>query len=110
MDFALKHLAQVANAINVLLERNQNGQVYVKTKRIRQMCNVEPSDRSTTNFIWRSLHTLHQEGILEVSGTSRPKIYKVTKNRQIDVPRLLLKIKDKHHNKRSPTKQEAASL
>jgi len=96
MDFALKNVEYVANAINLVIERNKNGNILIRTKQIKKICNIDPENRSKTNFIWRSLEKLEHEGILELNGSTRPKTYKVSINGKIDVPQLILRLKCKN--------------
>lgn len=95
MDFALKHVEEVANAINLLIERNKNGNIFIRTRQIRKICNIDSKNRSKTNFFWRSLEKLEHEGILELNGNSRPKTYKVSLDGKIDIDQLILRLKCK---------------
>ena len=92
MDFFLKNLKDTVEAINKLIENNIS---IVNTKRIRRCCNIQSSNRSKINFIWRALKYLEEEGILTSNGITNPKTYKIMANEQIDVDEFLNSIKKK---------------
>ena len=99
MNILLKNIEEVANAINILIERSQNGNVYVKTKRIRDINGVKSSDRSKINFVWRSLKILEGEGILGANGSITPSSYVVNIAGKIDIDRLISKLKPRLEHK-----------
>lgn len=81
-NYAKKHLKETVKAINTLIER---GRKYVDTKAIRQINKIPSSDRSSINFIWRSLEKLEDDGYLEVNGRANPKLYIIKSNKDIEL-------------------------
>jgi hypothetical protein len=92
VDFFAKCLKEVLEAINKLIETNT---YEVSAKRVRKALGVDASDRSTTNFIWRSLKLLEQEGILEKNGSVKPKTYKIPRKKPLDVDLIVKNFENK---------------
>ena len=90
MDFFLKNLEEVLEAINKLIEKNI---VMINTKKVRQCYNIKASDRSKINFIWRALDFLEQEGVLDQNGKVSPKNYHIMIKKKIDVENFILQVK-----------------
>ena len=84
MDFFIKYLRETVETINKL----DNGTITVK--KIRTTQNIESSNRSQINFIWRSLVYLLEKGILKENGSQRPKSYKL-KNSDMNVEKIISK-------------------
>ena len=72
-----------------LIEYNSQ---FVDIKTIRRINNIKSSERSKTNFVWRSLKILHSQGYLERNEQSRPRRYRIITNERIDVKKIINKI------------------
>ena len=81
-DFFLKNLEETLKAI-----QNMNGSV-ITVKKIRTAKGIKSSDRSQTNFIWRSLDYLRKKGVLALNGSRNPKSYKI-QNKTFDTKSIL---------------------
>lgn len=66
----------VKKAINHFYDLNV---FYITAKKIRKYLDIEASDRTKINFIWRILQHLVFEGYLEVIDGKTPKQYKISK-------------------------------
>jgi len=66
----------VKKAINHFYDRNV---FYITVKQIRKYLDIEASDRTKINFIWRILQHLVFEGYLVVIDNKKPKHYKISK-------------------------------
>lgn len=75
MSFSQKYMDDTIHAIERITRTNFN--VLFSVKKIKQFYRVEPSDRSKSNFYWRSLQYLEREGIIECVKISNPKQYRV---------------------------------
>ena len=54
-DFFKKNLEETIAAINILIE---NKRLLVNTREVKKINKIKKSNRSKTNFIWRSLQFL----------------------------------------------------
>ena len=66
----------VKGAINHFYDRKI---FYITAKKIRKYLDIDASDRTKINFIWRILRHLVHEGFLEVIEGKKPKQYKISK-------------------------------
>lgn len=66
----------VKNAINHFYDRNV---FYITAKKIRKYLDIEASNRSKINFIWRILQYFVFEGYLVVIDGKKPKQYRIDK-------------------------------
>ncbi len=89
MDFFLKNLREVFEAINKLIDKDL---ITVNTRRVRQCNDVKASDRSKINFIWRALGFLEQQEILGKIGSVKPKNYKIYVVETIDIDKFISRI------------------
>ncbi len=66
----------VKKAINFYYDHNIH---IITTKRIRRYLDIDASDRSKINFIWRMLQHFESEGYLVRRNEKFPKQYKIAK-------------------------------
>lgn len=91
MDFFLKYLKETVETINKLSKKN----IEISVKKIRIENNIEPTNRSKINFIWRSLEFLKDLGILEVIGSTSPKKYIIKLKEKINIDKIISQITQK---------------
>ena len=89
MDFFEKNLRDTVKAINKL--RSKNGVISVR--KIRGVQKIKSTDRSKINFIWRGLHYLVSNNILEINGSKNPKTYIIKSSEKINVDGVILQYK-----------------
>ncbi len=89
MDFFIHNLKETLEAINKLIDKNIT---IVSTKRVRRCNNIESSNRSKINFIWRSLAFLEEKEILEINGSTSPKTYHITPQQKINIEKFISEI------------------
>lgn len=66
----------VKKAINFYYDRNDR---WITVKKIRRALDIDASDRSKINFIWRILEHFERGGYLVRSNKTSPKQYKIAK-------------------------------
>ena len=84
-----KYLKFTIEGINKLIEDKSH---FVDTKTIRKINDIKSSERSKTNFIWRSLKILYSQSYLENNGYSNPRRYKIIPKVKIDINKIVNKI------------------
>lgn len=82
-NYRQKYLRDTINALNTLIERKRN---HVDTKAIRRELGIPSSNRSATNFLWRSLKELEKEGYIVANGRDHPKRYVIAVEKPIECP------------------------
>ncbi len=82
MDFYIKNMKEILEAINNLINNNIN---TINTKKVRAFHHIKPSNRSKVNFIWRALQRLEKEGILAKIGKNTPVNYRILSKNGIDI-------------------------
>lgn len=87
-NYREKYLRKTIDAINVLIGRSRT---YVDCKDIRKINKIKSSNRSATNFIWRSLHQLESQGYLKLDGRVSPRLYEISSNSPIDIKNVMNK-------------------
>ena len=85
-NYFKKHLKSTIEGINELIEHKSQ---FVDTKTIQRINNIKSSERSKTNFIWRSLEILHSQGYLVRNEQSKPIRYKIIANSKFDVEKII---------------------
>jgi len=88
-NYFKKHLKSTIEGINELIEHKSQ---FVDTKTIQRINNIKSSERSKTNFIWRSLEILHSQGYLERNGQSSPRKYKIIPNKILNIEKTVNEI------------------
>ncbi len=71
----------------------EKGDNIITVKKIRIKKNIESTDRSKINFIWRSLGLLANVELLDVTETTGPNKYIIKYSEKIDVDKLLTRIR-----------------
>lgn len=87
-NFRKHYLRLTVRAINVLFAKERT---YVDTKTIRRLSQIPSTDRSSINFIWRSLEYLENQGYIEKNGRDSPQLYEITSASLIDIKKVLNK-------------------
>ena len=82
MDFFEKNMKDTLEAINNSIDNNI---FLINTKRIRKYHNINSSNRSKINFIWRALRLLEERGVLIPNGATNPRSYKIKIRKPIDI-------------------------
>jgi len=93
MDFVTKYLKETLEAINYSIEKNYH---TISTKLVKKYQEIKPKDHSKTNFIWRSLEFLEKQDILEVNGSTSPKLYNIKPREKISIDNFIRQIKKEH--------------
>ena len=89
MDFVSKYLRETLEAINYSIEKNYK---TISTRIVKKYKGIKPKDRSKTNFVWRSLEFLEKQNVLEVNGSTTPKIYYIKPKEKIDIDNFLRQV------------------
>ena len=90
MNFREKYLNDTISTLNVLIEQERT---YVDTKTIRRMNQISSDDKTSIQFIWRSLKVLEQNGYIAVDGRLSPVRYEIIATTPIN-PKSVLDRKD----------------
>ena len=108
MDFFKKHVSETLDAINNLLDM---GVKTFNVRRIRRINDVKPTDRSTINFIWRTLKMLEKNGVLEKIGKNSPASYKIIVSEKINTEKVASELaKNRNALKRIQTRPKNTNL
>ncbi|MFX1410066.1 MAG: hypothetical protein ACFFA6_06920 [Promethearchaeota archaeon] len=75
MNINAKFMDETIRAIGYVIRFNYNSPISVK--KLRNLYKIESVDKSKTNFYWRCLKSLEQNGILKRYGTKEPKKYQI---------------------------------
>jgi len=67
----------VIDTINQLISL---GHRIITTKTIKALNDIEKSDRSTNNFIWRNLEALEKKGLIKLLKNKPTRRYELPKN------------------------------
>lgn len=94
-NYREKFLKLAIEAINSFIRASRT---KIECKDIRKINQIPSTDRSSTNFIWRSLHHLERQGYLALDGRSTPRLYEIIETSPIEVKNVLNK-KDKSKTK-----------
>lgn len=85
-DFFKKNLEETIAAINILIENKKS---LVNTRKVKKINKIKKSNRSKTNFIWRSLQFLEKHEILEKIDGDGTITYKIKSETKIDIPEFI---------------------
>jgi len=86
MNFREQYLKDTISTLNVLIKQERK---YVDTKAIRRVIQISSIDKSSIQFIWRSLKILEQHGYIMVDGRETPKRYEIIATSPIKIKSVL---------------------